>query len=163
MSVNATWFHVPAAECICSHCKMYLSKLKYVFLQIEICISPNWKMYFSKLTNVFVQINKCISPNWKMYLSKLKNVFVQIGICICQIEKAEYHNESVSECHCYSTLCPNCHLQLPPPQSPIVRPYSASLRTFWEVYRQSFCRGWKFKCLGSLFAKGGLGALPADQ
>ena len=33
---------------------------------------PNCKMYLSELQNVFVQIAKCICPNFKMYLSKLR-------------------------------------------------------------------------------------------
>ena len=46
-------------------------------------ICPNCKMYLSKLQNVFVQIAKCICQNCKMYLSKLQNVLVQLAKCMC--------------------------------------------------------------------------------
>ena len=43
----------------------------------------NCKMYLSKLQNVFVQIAKCFCPNFKMYLSKLQNVHIQMqNICV---------------------------------------------------------------------------------
>ena len=93
------------AECICTICQMYLSKLQNVFVGIAKYICSNWwqlltccspaytvssesqlaiakyiylncKMYFSKLQNIYVLIAKCISLYCKMYLSKLQNVFV---------------------------------------------------------------------------------------
>ena len=50
-----------AIFCICQNYKMYLSKLKNVF---------------SNLQNVFVQIEKCICPNDTMYLFIISNRFV---------------------------------------------------------------------------------------
>ena len=55
-------------ECICPN-------IKY--------ICPNCKMYISKLLNVFVQITKYFCSNHKIYLSKLQNVFIQIEGYIC--------------------------------------------------------------------------------
>ena len=60
--------------------KLFQFQYEFVHLQ-NIC--PNCKMYLSKLQNVFVQIAKCICPNCKMYLPKLLTVFVQIAKCIC--------------------------------------------------------------------------------
>ena len=73
---------VQIVKCICSNCKMYLSKLQNIFLQIAKYICQNCKIYLSKLHNVFVQIAKCICPNYQMYFSKLTNVFVQIATSI---------------------------------------------------------------------------------
>ena len=43
-------------------------------------ICPNCKLYLSNLSNVFVQIVKCICPNCNIYLSKLQNAFVRLSV-----------------------------------------------------------------------------------
>ena len=103
-------YFVLIAKCICSNCKMYLSKLQNVFVQITKCICPYnilflskfhnefvqiKKIFVSKFENIFVKITKYICPNCKIYLSKLQNIFVKIrkvARFIFQISKCKFPN-----------------------------------------------------------------------
>ena len=60
------WKHVfvQIANCICSNCKLYLSKLQTVFVQIANCICPNCKLYLSKLQHVFAGVLNAIECLW---------------------------------------------------------------------------------------------------
>ena len=89
---------------ICPTCKMYLSKLWTVFVQIwnyicpicnKSCVRRVLKLqpwgstssstvgFIKMFAKFFVQIVKCICLNSKMYLSKFKNIFVKIQKYIC--------------------------------------------------------------------------------
>ena len=48
-----------------NNCRIYLSILPIVFVQIATCISLNLKTYLSKLPNVFLWISKHSCPNCK--------------------------------------------------------------------------------------------------
>ena len=74
----------------------------YIFVKISTNIFPNCKIYLSKLQNIFVQIAKYNCQNYQIYLSKLQiylsklqNIFVKIrkvARFIFQISKCKFPN-----------------------------------------------------------------------
>ena len=60
-----------STECICLNCKMYLSKLENVFVQIVKCIYPSPCRVFGLPSLPRCTSTECICLNCKMYLSKL--------------------------------------------------------------------------------------------
>ena len=67
---TASISHPPMLEC--SWGQPSSVKQQLVLVQIAKCICSNCKMNLSKLQNEFVQISKCISLVFKMYLSMLE-------------------------------------------------------------------------------------------
>ena len=126
---------VQIAKCICSNCKMYLSRLNnYLYKLDHLRLTKLWRpdtIYWKFITHI--QSEKKICSNCKIYFIKLQNLFVQIEQVFVQVRPLET-NKTVGSWH---------HLLKVYYKNPNNKNYLSNWQNIYVQIAKCICLGWK--------------------